>query len=301
MGLSNDQVAFFKREGYLVAKNVIPRTVIENLQREISAVVDESARKLFAEGKITDLCENLDFLRRLDAIQKQCPEIMGPVSGGTHAGPALFAMMTNPQFLDAVESLVGPEIIASAVYRIRPKLPFDPAHEVPWHQDSGYFRTSGDKHLILTTWIPLMNATVEAGCMEVIPRSHTRGVVRHFWANIKAPSLSVHPDHLPEVPPVPVPADIGDVVFLTNLTMHRSTPNTSGLIRWAVDLRYNSDQVGDIYPYEAEFVARSQAHPEKVCTSAERFRKIRSEHKPVGTVDRSWLKEAAETFIKPPR
>lgn len=301
MGLSREQVDFFRREGYLVAKGVIPRNVIEDLQNEIAGVVDETAKKLHAEGKITDLCENLGFLYRLTALQKQSPEIMGPVMGGSHAGPALFALMTCPQFLDAIESLVGPEIVASAVYRIRPKLPNDPAHEVPWHQDSGYFHTSGDKHLILTTWVPLMNATVEAGCMEVVPRSHTRGVVRHYWGNIKAPSLTVHPDHLPETPPAPVPADVGDVVFLTNLTMHRSTPNTSGQVRWATDLRYNSDEVGDIYPYEAEFLARSRKHPEKVCPSAEEFARIRREHKPKGGVDRTWLKEAEETFIKPPR
>ena len=301
MALTPDQVAFFRREGYLVGKNIIPRKTIEDFQAEITGVIDENARRLQREGKLNDLCEKLDFLHRLDALQKQCPEIMGPVSGGLHAGPALFALMTNPQFLDAVESLVGPEIIASAVYRIRPKLPFDPAHEVPWHQDSGYFHTMGDKHLILTTWIPLMNATVEAGCMEVIPRSHTNGVVRHFWADIKAPSLSVHPDHLPETKPVAVPADIGDVVFLTNLTMHSSTPNTSDLIRWATDLRYNSDQAGDIYPYEAEFVARSKTHPEKVCKSATAFANIRTEHKPNGTVDRTWLREKDETFVKPPR
>lgn len=301
MGLSPEQVAFFRREGYLVAKGVIPRRVIENLQVEITGVIDETARKLLSEGKITDLCEELDFLHRLTALNKQCPEIMGPVMGGSHAGPALFALMTCPEFLDAVESLVGPEIVASAVYRIRPKVPFDEAHDVPWHQDSGYFHTSGDKHLILTTWVPLMNATVEAGCMQVVPRSHTNGVVRHYVGNIKAPSLTVHPDHLPETAPVPVPADIGDVVFLTNLTMHRSTPNTSGLVRWATDLRYNSDQVGDIYPYEAEFTARSRLHPEKVCRNAQEFARIRREHKPKGNVDRWWLKEAEETFVKPPR
>jgi len=301
MALTPDQIAFFKSQGYLVAKNVIPRPIIESFQAEIAGVIDETARKLHAEGKITDLCENLGFLHRLAALNQQSREIMAPIMGGSHAGPALFALMTNPQFLDAVESLVGPEIVASAVYRIRPKLPFDPAHEVPWHQDSGYFHTRGDAHLILTTWVPLMNATVEAGCMEVLPGSHVKGVVRHYWANNPAPPLTVHPDYLPDTRPVPVPADIGDVVMLTNFTMHRSTPNTSGLIRWAADLRYNSDQAGDIYPYEAEFLARSKKHPEKICKSASEFVAIRKNHKPVGGVDRTWLKEADETFVKPPR
>jgi hypothetical protein len=158
----------------------------------------------------------------------------------------------------------------------------------------------GDDHLIVTCWVPLMNATVDAGCMEVIPKSHTRGVVRHYNADTPAPPLSVHPDHLPEGDPVAVPATIGDAVLMTNVTCHRSTPNTSGQIRWATDLRYNAPEAGDYFPYEAEFLARSKTTPENVLTEFEVFRTLRTEHQPAGSVDRSWLPQKDETFIKPP-
>src|SRR5690349_21331961 len=99
--LSPSQVEFFRREGYLVAKGVVPGRVIEDLRVEIAGVIDAAANRLLAEGKITDLCSSLGFLHRLTALKEQCSEIMHPVLGGGHAGPALFGLMTCPEFLDA--------------------------------------------------------------------------------------------------------------------------------------------------------------------------------------------------------
>lgn len=295
--LSADQLAFFRDQGYIVARDVIPAAVIHALQAEIDSVIDAKARELHAAGKITDLHADQGFLTRAAAIAAECREILGPVNGGTHSGPAMFALLTCPALLDVVSQLLGPEIIASSVYRIRPKLPGRPEGNVPWHQDSGYFDSCGDAHLILTCWVPLMDATVQAGCMEVLPRSHRHGVVRHYWAECPAPPLTVHPDHLPPGDPVPVPAGIGDVVLMTNVTCHRSTPNTSGLIRWAADLRYNAPAAGDYYPFEAEFLARSAVHPERVIRDEAAYIALRRQpRRPDAAIDRHWLKEADETF-----
>lgn len=289
--LSEDQLNFFHTEGYLVAREIIPESYLLNLQDEIAGVIDDTANELQREGKITELREDLDFLHRTTALYDQSTEIIRNINSGSHAGKAIFELIACPDLLDVVEQLLGQEIIASSVYRIRPKLPFRAEGVVPWHQDSGYFDPVGDDDLILTVWIPLMNATVEAGCMEVIPRSHTCGVVRHYWASTPAPPLTVHPDHLPDTQPVPVPANIGDAVLLTNLTMHQSTENNSGLIRWATDLRYNAPEAGNYYPFEAEFLARSQKSPEKVITDWREFYRLRNEHVLGGSIDRGWLKE----------
>jgi ectoine hydroxylase-related dioxygenase (phytanoyl-CoA dioxygenase family) len=303
MSLNDEQLTFFRNQGYLVATDVVPPAVIDDIRAEIDAVIDAKARQLLAADKITELHEGLGFLYRATAIAAECAEITHPVHSGTHAGPAMFRLLACPQILDVMEQLLGPEVIASSVYRLRPKLPDRPEGNVPWHQDSGYFGACGDDHLIVTCWVPLMNATVEAGCMEVVPQSHRHGIVRHYRADVAAPPLAVHPDHLPAGEPVPVPADIGDIVLLTNLTCHRSTPNTSGQIRWAADLRYNAPAAGNYYPSEAEFLARSAASPDAVLADAEAFFTLRREHTPdpaAAIEPRGWLPQADETFIKPP-
>ena len=50
------------------------------LTEEIAASIDEQARKLLAEGKITQLHEEKDVLHRCAAIWDECPEIWTPVS-----------------------------------------------------------------------------------------------------------------------------------------------------------------------------------------------------------------------------
>eukprot|EP01046_Picozoa_sp_COSAG06_P104056 COSAG06_NODE_50242_length_320_cov_0.687783_2_plen_44_part_01 len=43
---------------------------------------------------------------------------------------------------------------------------------MPVHQDAGYFDSCADESTVITAWVPLMDATHETGCMEVLPRVH---------------------------------------------------------------------------------------------------------------------------------
>ena len=81
-----------------------------DLQSEIEGVIDATAQELAAEGKITDTHPEADFLTRAALVYQQSPEILAPVTGGTHAGEAMFKLLTCPPLLDAMEQLVGPEV-----------------------------------------------------------------------------------------------------------------------------------------------------------------------------------------------
>ena len=83
-------------EGWVLAKGVIPLRYITALQDEISGVVDRKARELAAEGKVAELHADAGFLTRAALIYEQCPEIMKVLRGGTHAGQAMFDLLTCP-------------------------------------------------------------------------------------------------------------------------------------------------------------------------------------------------------------
>ena len=177
------QNEFFRREGYLMVPDVFAPADLEPLRDEFTEVIHQTAVELQAAGKLSRLYEEEPFERRLSRIYAETDEILGPIvgrGGGGYSGPALFAVITHPRLLAVVESLIGPEIVASSVYRVRPKIPGMAHGVVPWHQDSGYFNPHCDRDLILTCWIPLVDATVENGCLEVLPRAHRQGVVRHY-------------------------------------------------------------------------------------------------------------------------
>ncbi len=80
-----------------------------------------------------------------------------------------------PQVLDAVEDLIGPNIRLFHL-SVWPK----DAHSgtyVSWHQDATYFALEPVCHV--TAWVALTDASIEAGCMEVVPGSHKLGQLRH--------------------------------------------------------------------------------------------------------------------------
>jgi len=196
------------------------------------------------------------------------------------------------------EALCGPELIASSVYRLRPKVPGHANSAVPWHQDSGYFEPYCDKSLILTFWIPLVDATRENGCMWVIPGAHRNENILKHQGRSKQWYLEIPEAELPPIAPVCTPVKKGGVLLLSNRTPHASFENSTGVTRWSMDLRYQgaalptnakiSRAPGEsipcaavpvaCYPPEADFLARSSLRPREVVSDAAEFQRMRTTH-----------------------
>jgi chlorinating enzyme len=85
------------------------------------------------------------------------------------------AIVHHPAVLDAVEDLIGPDILLYHL-SVWPKNARDPAY-VGWHQDATYFGL--EPPIQVTAWVALTDASTEAGCMEVIPGSHRLGQLNH--------------------------------------------------------------------------------------------------------------------------
>lgn len=302
--LTNDQVRHFTEEGYLMVPDVFQDSDIQPLRDEITAVIDVAAQRLLAEGKISRTWAEEPFETRLTRIFSECDEILPPIvgrAGGGHSGPAFFDFISHAGLLGCIEALVGPEIIGSSVYRIRPKMPSYAKGAVPWHQDSGYFSPHCDDDLIVTCWIPLVDTNAENGCLQVLPGAHRAGVVQHFTHG-PGGFLVIQDEDLPvSDQPVTVPVPAGGVLFMTNLTPHRSSQHEVDVVRWAVDVRYQSadvpNNVGELpadftadrplteiacYPPEADFVLQSPSEPGSVINSWGQFHQIRQRYETDG-------------------
>jgi ectoine hydroxylase-related dioxygenase (phytanoyl-CoA dioxygenase family) len=84
-------------------------------------------------------------------------------------------LVRHPKVLDAVESVIGPNIM---IYHLTSwlKEPNDPAH-VSWHQDGTYFGLEPAEQI--TAWIALTDSTPEMGCIKLLPGSHVIGQQPH--------------------------------------------------------------------------------------------------------------------------
>lgn len=281
-GLTPDQVAEFNREGFLVVRDYLdPVADLDPVIQEYEGVLDMLAGELCARGEIKSTYAELEFSERLIQVCRESGRVLAQhfdfslpqknIKADTPiwTGPAVFNVLRHPRILNAMESIIGPEIYSNPVQHVRLKLPEsrgvqDEAGQLiqgatPWHQDNGVVLPEADDTDMITVWFPLWDSPVESGCLQVVPRSHREGLVEH--CPLGAAGAGIPRKLIAENKAVPLPMKRGDVLFLHRRTCHGSLPNLSNRVRWSFDLRYNpiSQPTGrKAFP---GFVARSRANP----------------------------------------
>jgi phytanoyl-CoA hydroxylase len=156
--LSDRQLQHFEGEGYLIVEDLFSDAELQPLIDEISADLDRRCREAVVVGKLSRTYEEYDFEHRLAHVDRENQSISKSMWDMKVVLPSFFGLMTNPKLLDIAERLCGPELIASSVYRLRPKIPKHAWSPVPWHQDSAYFEPYCDLGLILTVCVRLVRS-----------------------------------------------------------------------------------------------------------------------------------------------
>ena len=297
--LDERQVQQFEDEGYLIIDRLFANEELQPVIDEISADLDRRCREAVAAGTLSRSYAEYDFEHRLARVDAENQTISKSMWDNKVVLPSFFGLMTNPKLLDVAEQICGPELIASSVYRLRPKVPSHSWSPVPWHQDSGYFEPYCDLGLILTVWLPLVDATEERGCLWVMPRTHKGGLFFHKPDDM-GHYLVIPDEEFGGRQAVPAPVPKGGILLLTNRTPHASFENKTDVVRWSMDLRYqsaalptnaqitrlpgeakSSTSVGvpvACNPPEPDFLVRSQLRPQEVMKTAEEFIALRKNH-----------------------
>lgn len=299
VGLTEEEVKHFHREGYVVAKGLLGSEELDPLLMEFDKVLTTICRELYEKGELSSDLSDLPFEQRYKQLIIQTgnvyashfrPTLPAEISSITRNtpcsfNPAVFAVIRSKRLLGAVESLIGSEIFANPIQNVRVKPPTSliPARSMagtsglvaatPWHQDTAVCSEDSDKSNIVTTWFPLHDVSETNGPLVIIPRSHLDGLADHCVSDstkeVMIPDISKSP-----CSPLLCPLEKGDVLFLHKLTMHASVANTSQNLRISLDLRYN--KVGepsgrDLLP---GFIAQSKKNPELEMKNAEAWKKV---------------------------
>jgi hypothetical protein len=140
---------------------------------------------------------------------------------GIHA-PVVAVLGDGPQLLQSLALVKPPEIgIAKA-----------------WHQDTPYFPISPVTATV-GLWIALDRATVENGCMQVVPGSHRQGPVPHVqgetgWMLDAAAAARA------QAAAVPLPVEAGSALLFDANLLHFTDANRSRHRRRAVQFHFSS-------------------------------------------------------------
>jgi phytanoyl-CoA hydroxylase len=285
----------FQRDGFILIEDLFdPAVDFAPLFGEFSHVLSAIAASLLAQGVVSSSYEELPFAGRLIALStesgrnfSQAFDISLPQGGIASDTPmflsdTVFGIITAPKVLDVIEELIGPEIASNPVQHIRMKLPAQAlAAEgtrnyltagVAWHQDLGVLTEEADAATILSCWMAITDATVENGCLKVLPGSHRKDLVDHCptTAGIGIPDRLLA---FEEATPLPMRA--GSVLIFGQNLIHGAIDNsTDDQVRISMDLRYQPPDQPSGRPDFPSFIARSASDPASVLVDPERWRRL---------------------------
>ncbi len=207
----------YAEQGFLVVPGIIGSVEVAALNDAAEQVCREHGALLKPDGALIYedvLC--IHFPHKLNAV--------------------IAAAMAHPGIVAVLTELLGPNVKAmQSMFFV--KNAGKPGQA--WHQDEYYIPTR-DRSLI-GGWIALDDATIENGCLWVLPGSHRPGVIYptapHGMDEFDgADAASGFP--WPEGDAIPVEVKAGDVVFFNGYLLHRSLRNRSRGFRRALVNHY---------------------------------------------------------------
>lgn len=169
-----------------------------------------------------------EFRRRIEGFEER----LGHDSEGyfkikAHvAAPWMVDLAFHPRILDAVEDLIGPDILlmGSSLFAKQAR---DPRF-VSWHQDSAYFGLG--PHEEVTAWVAFTDSNEANGCVRVMPGSHLAGDFQHEERMDEANNMLSRGQTitgLDEAKAVDLVLEAGEFSLHQERTVHSSHPNGS--------------------------------------------------------------------------
>uniref|UniRef100_H2ZMW8 Phytanoyl-CoA dioxygenase n=1 Tax=Ciona savignyi TaxID=51511 RepID=H2ZMW8_CIOSA len=244
--LTPQQLDDYFKKGFLVVKDFFPPGRLDVVRSGIDKLVDDLANKLCNAGKIKNKHEDKDFFTRLYHLEK---EFKGTAILLHKQGilPKEFQdLWSDEKLLNVVEQMVGPNVAGHPVWNLRTKTPHNEQTTVPWHQDNAYLEPCSLECLQVTAWIPMVDANMVNGCMQVASGGHKAGkTLKHtccaggtWYVEMEEKDLDqLGLDAKKDIVTCEVP--YGSVLFLNNAIPHQSLENRSDIIRWSLDLRWH--------------------------------------------------------------
>ena len=225
--IGDEEVRSFHERGYLVVHNAFtPAETREGLQGLVDLIDGRNPDfdGLQFENAVLDRLNQLSSEERQDAVRK--------LFYFTDYDARLKALVEHPKLLTALRRLISEDELTMFQDMALIKPPRI-GREKPWHQDMAYFNLPLSA-TVVGAWIALDEATLENGCMMVIPGSHKRGAVIHF----KRRDWQICDTDVLNDGAVAVPLKPGGCLFFHGLIHHGSPANRSDRRRRAVQFHY---------------------------------------------------------------
>ncbi len=221
--LTDAQVKSFVDDGYFIAHDLITPEEIEELKRDTLKV---------ARGGYQ--CENIKPMDSSVSDQEVLERILC-IHQPHYVSPVMEAYAKHPKICGILSQITAAHLPYwdGSVKCMQSMLFVKPPEfqGQAWHQDEIYIPTR-DRSLI-GGWIAIDDATIENGCLWVVPGSHRNGYLYPQRPHNNNDEFDFAPESFGfnEADEVPVEVKAGAVVFFNGYLLHRSRKNRSDIYR----------------------------------------------------------------------
>jgi phytanoyl-CoA hydroxylase len=218
------RLAGYRRDGYVIVDDALALDEVDALRAEALRICRGDVGPVDGVTPAAPSEPDEDVIRRYICIHH--PHKLSALMRGTLAHPAV---------VDVLTEVVGPNVKAMQ------SMLFTKGEGKPgqaWHQDEYHIPTR-DRSLT-GAWIALDDATVENGCLWVIPGSHRPGIIypdrEHDDPRFDCTS-EAYDFPYEDGDAIPVEISAGTALIFNGYLLHRSLPNTgrNGLRRALVN------------------------------------------------------------------
>jgi len=250
--LTQDQIAEFRANGYLVLQDALTSEQVSALNADFAGWVEESRNHTGAFGKTMDGRPRFDVEPGHSAENPALRRVSSPIE----ISGACLEVMRDNRALDAVAQLYGPNIQFNNA-KINSKLP-GAKTEVKYHQDFLFEPHSNDD--LMTVLFFLDDVTMDNGPLEVVPGTHTGPLYEHWHGGVftGAVTTEIEVEMRPRAVHCTGPA--GSACLMHTRLVHGSTANLSGRPRTLYIVTYCAEDAQPLVTnhipsaYEGEIV-----------------------------------------------
>ncbi len=217
------QARSFVEDGYLIMPGLINSDEIEEMKRDTVAL---------ARGQYP--CETLQPLPETMSDDEALQNILC-IHQPHYISPVMEKYARHPKICGVLSQIAGAHLPYwdGSVKCMQSMLFVKPPEfqGQAWHQDEIYIPTR-DRSLV-GGWIALDDATIENGCLWVVPGSHRTGYLYPQRAHNNPDEFDFSGESFgfDESEEVPVEVKAGSVVFFNGYLLHRSRKNRSRIYR----------------------------------------------------------------------
>ncbi|MBB6670775.1 phytanoyl-CoA dioxygenase family protein [Cohnella nanjingensis] len=191
---------------------------------------------VFSEPEVEQLNANLKQLAQL----LEPGEKMSAIREWHMSSKWLYDVCTNPKILDYVEGILGPNFYmwGSQFFAKAP----GSKDTVAWHQDAYYWPLH--PHNSVTVWLAFTDVDEENGAMQVIPKSHKDGLIKHrSVSGDSVLTLELEEGTFYETDAKSLVLKAGQISLHDDAIVHGSPANHSTRWRNGVTIRYSGTNV----------------------------------------------------------